>query len=1394
VSGSVGGAVGGDTLTLDASGITLAYDTAHVATATQIGVASGATGLRINSSVGSLASDYTFSAPSVAAVTAHITPAPLTLSLTNTGVTRTYDGTRDAPVGFRPSWSAANLVGGDSAVSVASTGAAYNSKDVAAANTLSVSGLGLNGITGSLGSAASDYALTASHADVVASVTPKSLSVSGLAVANKTYDGTTYASVTDWGSVNTGVGSEALALNAQGASFSDANAANAKLVTATGYALANGANGGLASNYQLSSHSATTTADIAKATLTVIANDDAKFVTQADSTGYNGVSYSGFVHGETSAVLSGAAGVSRDNSSVNSAGIYNGVLAPDTSGLAASNYSFLLQNGSYTVVAANQLLVRVNNTSTVYGSAPSYTITSAGYANAGAVVPLAAITPNGDGSFTVSDGVGGMATFTLTPAQASLSGAGKTAAGSYQLTAAGVSTTNAHNFGDTLTVVGSETVIPKGVSANANGGISKVYDGNTAMTGLSIALTGVEAGDVVTSSGNGAFATPHAGSQLGYAISNLALNGTDAGNYTLTAGHSLSGSNGQIVAKTLTATATVGGTLSKTYDGTATATGASVSGTVLGAVSGDTLALDSSGLALAYNSAHVADANSIHATGSAGLLIANTTSGSLSSDYSLTQPSIANAAASITPASLSATLTNTGVSKVYDGSTAAPANFTPSWNITGLVVGDTAASLSHTSAAYNSKDVLSASQLTVAGLGISAIAGGNHSAASDYVLAASHQDVAAQITPKTVSANTSSGPSKVYDGSTAMNGLGLALAGLVGQDDVTASGVGAFDTRHAGSQLGYTVSSVALGGADAANYSLAVNSFTGHNGEITARLVTLTPQAATKVYDGQIAYSLSVADLALLTAQLGVSGDSVSAASAVFSDKNVGTGKTLTATSVLINDGNGGGDYLVSLGHNNASSITRLGSVTWVGGSTGNWFDPANWAGGAVPDLSNVANVVIAGASMVSLGGTLVAPAASGAVNIDSLSGSGGHLSQGDGVLNVGAGGITLGSLTQSGGTLSNAGSTTVDRATLSGGSYTGTGTMTAAHFTQTGGVTTLSQTLTVTQDFSQSGNGSLSAGSDVRISDTVGGVQLGKLNSAGSLTVTSTDGALVQAPGTAITAQGSSSFVATQAGLPADIRLANAGNDFQGPVSLSGSNVAVSDANGLKLARVITTGDLSLTSHGALDLGTSSVGGALNAASGGGNLTQTGALAVTQAANFNAGTGWVMLPLSGNDLGNGFTVTASAFTITGDKLAAAANSVTAAVAATLSSAGASNAGMNFATQTSTAPWVLSVDLLGSSADAAFERVGVSLPKGAAVSGHGLSFMLPMAVRASQGDDATTAQASLPDGSPLPAWLIFKAQDMAFTAVAVPDGAFPLQVLVSWGSRQVMVLISERSE
>ncbi len=108
---------------------------------------------------------------------ASITPATLTPTLTNSGVTKTYDGTTNAPIGFTPTYSYSGLVSGDSNASLNDTGVAYNSAHVASATDVTVSGLSIGGVTGSNGSQASDYSLASSNASVAASITPAPLTI-----------------------------------------------------------------------------------------------------------------------------------------------------------------------------------------------------------------------------------------------------------------------------------------------------------------------------------------------------------------------------------------------------------------------------------------------------------------------------------------------------------------------------------------------------------------------------------------------------------------------------------------------------------------------------------------------------------------------------------------------------------------------------------------------------------------------------------------------------------------------------------------------------------------------------------------------------------------------------------------------------------------------------------------------------------------------------------------------------------------------------------------------------------------------------------------------------------------------------------------------------------------
>jgi hypothetical protein len=289
---------------------------------------------------------------------------------------------------------------------------------------------------------------------------------------------------------------------------------------------------------------------INKAALTVRANDDARFVTQSDASGYQSASYSGLVGGELPSVLSGSLIISRSSGGPDGntsgsnalAGNYTGALT--ASGLSSSNYTISYAPGNYTVVPADQLLVKLTPTTSSYGATSTYNVAEAKYLNrSNVIVDLTGNVSRSGDSFTVSDGAGGSASFTVSPSGAVLSGAGQLAAGSYQLSASDVSVSS-NNFGGNLTLVGSQTVNP--VPVTAIPAVSKVYDGAAAIASQSVPLSGPLSADAVQALGAGAFASKNVGSNLGYTITGLSLSGADAGNYYLSGGGTVSGSNGTI--------------------------------------------------------------------------------------------------------------------------------------------------------------------------------------------------------------------------------------------------------------------------------------------------------------------------------------------------------------------------------------------------------------------------------------------------------------------------------------------------------------------------------------------------------------------------------------------------------------------------------------------------------------------------------------------------------------------------------------------------------------------------------------------------------------------------------------------------------------------------------
>ena len=498
-----------------------------------------------------------------------INPVTLTLIMTNSGVTKTYNGNTNAPTGFTPTYSVTGLISGDIGATFGYTGTAYNSAHVVDASSLTLSGLSISSITGSDGSLASDYTLASTSASVAATITPATLtSTLTNSGVTKTYNGTTAAPTGFTPTYNyTGLisGETGASLRDTGVAYNSAHVASATDVTVSGLSISGitGSDGSLASDYSLASSSASVAATITPAPLTLTLTNS---------------------------------GVTK---------IYDGTTAAPAGFTPTYSYSGLV-------------------------------------------------------------------------------------------------------FGD---------------------------------TGAAVTDTGV------------AYNSAHVASATDVTVSGLSISGITGSDGSLASDYSLASNSANVAASITPAPLTVGLSnvtdVTKIYDGTTAApSGFSPTYSFVGLVTGDSATVSSSDTPV-FNSSHVVSATAITQGGLSLTSIAGGSDNSVLGDYTLSNTTAATGAgiASITPATLTLALTNSGVTKTYDGTTNAPVGFTPTYSYSGLISGDTDAAVTETGVAYNSAHVASASDVTVTGLSIGSITGSNGSLTSDYSLASSSANVAANITP-----------------------------------------------------------------------------------------------------------------------------------------------------------------------------------------------------------------------------------------------------------------------------------------------------------------------------------------------------------------------------------------------------------------------------------------------------------------------------------------------------------------------------------------------------------------------------------------------------------------------------------------------------------------------
>jgi len=640
--------------------------------------------------------------------------------------------------------------------------------------------------TGTSSSNVGTYPITASGAVAPAyytvnyvagtlTITPKTLTISGLTGNGKIYDRTTTATLSGTATLNGVVGADVVVLGGSPtAVFSGFNVGAGVSITVTGYSIS-GANAG---NYTLS-QPVGLTANITPKSITVT-------LAVASNKVYDGTTNASVL----GATINGL--ILPDILSISTTGIFaspnvgnNIPVSLVMTGVSSGNYT-LVQPGITANITAAPLTITATNVSKVYGnvltSGPGSTaFTSSGLQNGETI-----------GSVTMTYGTGG-----------AIHDAVGSYAGHITPSAATGGTFTPSNYSITY-VTGNITVTAAPLTITGLSVNSKVYDRTTTGTLSGTAtLNGVVAGDVVTLGGapTATFATANVGLGIVVTVSGYTISGAAAGNYTLT---QPSGFTADITAKALTIASAAAS--NKVYDGTNTAT---ITGTLTGVVAGDVVTLNLSGT---FPDKNVGTGLAVTPT--------CTLSGANAGNYTLTQP--VGLTANIT----AKTLTITGITaanKVYDGTTTG--SLSGSGSLTGVIAGDVVTFGGAGTAVFASKNVGTGIAVTVSSYSISGTDAGNYTLTQPSGLTANITVASLTITatgPLKVTGFTS----PVQTGATS----NFIYYGTVAGETITSVTLTPSPTTSQTAGSAYTVTPSAAGGANgylSTNYTITYVVYNG---------------------------------------------------------------------------------------------------------------------------------------------------------------------------------------------------------------------------------------------------------------------------------------------------------------------------------------------------------------------------------------------------------------------------------------------------------------------------------------------------------------------------------------------------------------------------------------
>ncbi|MFZ4388202.1 MAG: beta strand repeat-containing protein, partial [Chthoniobacterales bacterium] len=446
--------------------------------------------------------------------------------------------------------------------------------------------------------------------------------------------------------------------------------------------------------------------------------------------------------------------------------------------------------------------------------------------------------------------------------------------------------TKAANYSPNTSTTATANITARTLTITA-AGVNKVYDG-TASTTATLSNNKVS-GDIVTASYTTAvFDTANAGTGKTVSVSGLSISGTDSGNYAFS---TTTSTTADITKAALSVTAN-GDT--KTYNAVAYNGGNGVA--FSGFVNGE--ASTTLGGTLTYGGTSQGAVNAgLHAI---------TPSGFTSNNYAFTYHD-----GTLTVTKANATINVTSYSVTYSGTI-----WTASSTATGVGGADLSGSLNVSGTVHTNAGTYPTDAWTFTG-------GTNYNDASGTV---------SDSIAKASASITINGYTGVYDAT--------AHGASVG----TATGVGGVNLSGSVS-LGSSFTS-APGGT--ANWSFTNANYNSQSGTAAVTIskapLTISAQPNTKVYDSFVTAS------ALPTVSgLQGSTDSVTGLAATYSNKNVGTGKTLSVSAYTVNDSNSGNNYTVTTVATSTGVITAK-SLTVTASASSKVYDATTVASVALSD------------------------------------------------------------------------------------------------------------------------------------------------------------------------------------------------------------------------------------------------------------------------------------------------------------------------------------------------------------------------------------------------------------------------------------------------------------